>query len=119
MIFLQVCSEEILSEIQDRYLKYNAHAASYTWKYEGRNLDMNKTLEENGVPDESEEFYKLSMNDEQFLPALHLYFNDDLTEAQTEKQKRIMQFCGGQIFLDRVFEQGSMFCCVATSLLSW
>lgn len=42
---------------------------------------MNKTLEENGVLDESEEYYKLSMNDEQFLPALHLYFNDDLTEA--------------------------------------
>ena len=80
-IFPQVCSEEILSEIQDRYLKYNAHAASYTWKYNGRNLDMNKTLQENGVIDESEEFYKLRMNNEQFLPALHLYFNDDLTEA--------------------------------------
>ena len=80
-IFPQVCSEEILSEIQDRYLKYNAHAASYTWKYNGRNLDMNKTLEENGVTDESEEFYKLRMNNEQFLPAMHLYFNDDLTEA--------------------------------------
>ena len=62
-------------------MKYNAHAASYTWKYNGRNLDMNKTLEENGVADESEEFYKLSMNEELFLPALHLYLNDDLTEA--------------------------------------
>lgn len=78
---IEVCSEEILTEIQDRYLKYNAHAASYTWKYNGRNLDMNKTLEENGVADESEEFYKLSMNEELFLPALHLYLNDDLTEA--------------------------------------
>lgn len=46
---------------------------------------MEKTLEENGVSDESEEFYKLSMNDEHFLPAIHLYFNDDLTEAQTTK----------------------------------
>ncbi|XP_068699599.1 cytochrome b5 domain-containing protein 1-like [Montipora capricornis] len=78
---IEVCSEEILSEIQDRYLKYNAHAASYTWKYNGQNLDMDKTLEENGVSDESEEFYKLGMNDEHFLPAIHLYFNDDLTEA--------------------------------------
>ena len=42
---------------------------------------MNKTLEENGVIDESEQFYKLRMNNEQFLPAMHLYFNDDLTEA--------------------------------------
>ena len=42
---------------------------------------MNKTLIENGVDDESEEFFKLGMNEEQFLPPIHLYFNDDLTEA--------------------------------------
>ena len=78
--FFQVCSEEILSEILQRYLVYNKHAASYTWKYNGNNLDMNKTLEANDVIDESEEFYQLSMDEDQFLPALHLYFNDDLTE---------------------------------------
>lgn len=70
-----------MDEILLRYLKWNAHASSYTWKYDGKNLDMNKTLEENSVVDEDEEFYKLSMNDDDFLPALHLYFNDDLTEA--------------------------------------
>ncbi|XP_077991475.1 cytochrome b5 domain-containing protein 1-like [Glandiceps talaboti] len=78
---IEVCSEEIMSEILDRYLKYNAHAASYTWKYDGTNLEMDKTLEQNSVLDEDEEFYKLSMNDDEFLPAIHLYFNDDLTEA--------------------------------------
>ncbi|XP_022109270.1 cytochrome b5 domain-containing protein 1-like [Acanthaster planci] len=78
---IEVCSEEIMSEILDRYLKWNQHAASYTWKYNGVNLDMGKTLEQNGVADEDEEFYKLSMNDDEFLPAIHLYFNDDLTEA--------------------------------------
>ena len=68
-------------EILARYLKYNSHAASYTWKYNRVNLDMEKTLEENGIPDEDEEFYTLSMNDDTFLQAIHLYFNDDLTEA--------------------------------------
>ena len=29
---LQVCSEETLLEIQDRYTDYNKHAGSYTWK---------------------------------------------------------------------------------------
>ncbi len=29
---LEVCSEETLGEILDRYLDYNAHAGSYTWK---------------------------------------------------------------------------------------
>lgn len=78
---IEVCSEEIMTEILDRYVTYNAHAASYTWKYDGKNLDMNKTLEQNKVFDEDEEFYKLSMNDDDFLPAIHLYFNDDLTDA--------------------------------------
>lgn len=77
---LEVCSEEIMSEILQRYLVYNAHAASYTWKYNGNNLHMKKTLQANKVLDESEEFYTLSMDEDQFLPALHLYFNDDLTE---------------------------------------
>lgn len=42
---------------------------------------MEKTLQDNKVKDESEEFYVLGLDEEQFLPALHLYFNDDLTEA--------------------------------------
>ncbi|KAL5013710.1 hypothetical protein ScPMuIL_007980 [Solemya velum] len=78
---IEVCSEETMSEILERYRKYNAHAGSYTWKYNGTNLNMENTIEENGIADEDEEFYKLSMNDDTFLQAIHLYFNDDLTEA--------------------------------------
>ncbi|GFO30738.1 cytochrome b5 domain-containing protein 1 [Plakobranchus ocellatus] len=78
---IEVCSEEIMTEIQDRYMKYNAHAGSYTCKFEGKNLDMSKTLQENGIDDEDEEFYQLSMNDDTYLQPIHLYFNDDLTEA--------------------------------------
>ena len=70
-----------MTEILQRYLKYNAHAASYTWKYDGRNLDMAKNLAENSIQDDDEDFYQLSMNDDTFLQAVHLYFNDDLTEA--------------------------------------
>jgi len=78
---LEVCAEETLEEIQERYFKYNAHAASYTWKFKGANLNMQETLENNDVADESEDFYKLGMDEDQFLPAIHLHFNDDLTEA--------------------------------------
>ncbi|KAH3827149.1 hypothetical protein DPMN_129078 [Dreissena polymorpha] len=78
---IEVCSEEIMTEILDRYLKFNAHAASYTWKYDGRNLDMQKTLQENNIQDDDEDFYKLSMNDDTFLQSVQLYFNDDLTES--------------------------------------
>ncbi|RHZ13793.1 hypothetical protein DYB37_010872 [Aphanomyces astaci] len=82
---LQVCSEETIEEIQYRYidLQFNAHAGSYTWKYldgdEFVPLDMAKTLEENGLPDESLEFEKLGMDADEFKPILHIYFNDDLT----------------------------------------
>lgn len=78
---IEVCSEENMQEILQRYLKFNAHASSYTWKYDGRNLDMFKTLEQNEIKDDDEDFYQLSMNDDSFLQAVHLYFNDDLTEA--------------------------------------
>lgn len=69
-----------MMEIQNRYFVYNSHAASYTWKYCGTNLDMQQTLQENGLPDECEDFYELNMDEDRYLPAVHLYFNDDLTE---------------------------------------
>jgi hypothetical protein len=45
---LAVCAEESLAEVRSRYIKYNAHALSYTWKRLGRSLNMELTLEENG-----------------------------------------------------------------------
>jgi hypothetical protein len=42
---------------------------------------MQKTLQENGIKDDDPDFYDLSMNDNIFRQAIHLYFNDDLTEA--------------------------------------
>jgi len=78
---IEACSEETIKDIQNRYLKYNAHAGSYTWKYDGNKLDMDKTLSENNIKDDDEDFYQLRMNDDEFLQSIQLYFNDDLTEA--------------------------------------
>ena len=87
-----------------RYLPYNSHAGSYTWKFLGNVLDMNLTLEENNVPDERELYAKLNLvrfpppppfpflssyvtgawdaqPDDFYAPLIHLYFNDDLTVA--------------------------------------
>lgn len=77
---VQVCSEETLDEILHRYLRYNSHAASYTWKHNGVNLDMSKTLSENGIPDEDDELDHCRMDRDLFTPSICLYFNDDLTE---------------------------------------
>ena len=78
---LEVASEETLNEIQSRYLKINNHAGSYTWKRMKKPLDMNKTLEQNGVKDQSDELNKLGIGENAYTPTLHIYFNDDLTVA--------------------------------------
>nr|CAD7260824.1 unnamed protein product [Timema shepardi] len=75
-----VCKEDKLSRISERFLPFNSHASSYTFKFETRVLDMNKTLEENGIPDERELFLDLGLEDNFYIPALMIYFNDDLTE---------------------------------------
>ena len=62
---MEVPSEETVAEIRQRYLEYNWHAGSYKWKVlrkdpedpEGgefafAELDLNLTLDENGVVDE-------------------------------------------------------------------
>jgi len=70
-----------MNEILDRYLDLNVHAASYTWKRIGKVLDMQKTLDDNGIPDETDELLELGIDPEEYVPAVHLYFNDDLTIA--------------------------------------
>jgi len=110
----QVCSEESLSEIQDRYLEYNAHAVCVVclprtivivllgflhletygqssryeldtcwewrgWWYVATQLCQYPSTAHNVV--ESDSFETLSLDEEFYVPALHLYFNDDLTVA--------------------------------------
>lgn len=80
---LKVCAEETFAEIQSRYAEYNAHATSYTWKHLLNDafvpLDMARTLDQSGIPDEGPLFDKLHIDSDLFLPTVHLYFNDDLT----------------------------------------
>lgn len=82
---VEVGCEESIEEISSRYLAWNAHAGSYTWKalLDGhfRSMDMACTLEENGVPDDDLEMEGLLLDPDLFLPTLHLYYNDDLTSA--------------------------------------
>ena len=89
---MEVPSEETVAEIRERYLEYNWHAGSYTWKVLRKDeekggeltfveLDMDKTLGDNGVVDEAEEFQELSIPSDYFIPVIHLYYKDDLTTA--------------------------------------
>ena len=84
-VILEVCTEETMQQILDRYMDYNGHASSYTWKAldngDFRPLDMSKTLEQNGIYDETKEFERLRIDRDFYVPVLHLYYNDDLTVA--------------------------------------
>ncbi|MEQ2264600.1 Cytochrome b5 domain-containing protein 1 [Xenotaenia resolanae] len=78
---LEVCSEETLEEILQRFLRFNSHARSYTWKHQGQILDMKKTLAENGIMDDDLELDQLRLDRDIFIPTILLNFNDDLTEG--------------------------------------
>ncbi|KAL0225356.1 hypothetical protein RCL1_003268 [Eukaryota sp. TZLM3-RCL] len=78
-VIVTVCSEETLLDIHKRLQIHNAHCLSYTWKYGEKDLDMNKTLEENGVEDVENEFEELGLDGTEAIPTIRLYFNDDLT----------------------------------------
>lgn len=80
-------TEQTLADIARKYLPYNYHAGSYVWKSlidgEFKPLNMELTLEENGLEDDSEELETLGLDpeNETFLTTILLFFQDDLTVA--------------------------------------
>lgn len=80
---LEVAEEETIGQIAKKFLKYNSHIFSYIRQYNGKKLDFNKTLTENGIPNEElfhDQYGWRSDNDDN-CPTILLYFSDDLTIA--------------------------------------
>jgi hypothetical protein len=71
--------EEPVNAIVERYHKYNAHAKGYVWKHNEKVLDLGATLAENGLVDERKEMETIGINEKDWLPALFLYYADDLS----------------------------------------
>ena len=42
-------------------------------------MDMSKTLEQSGIFDENTLFESMGIDEDQYIPVVHVYFNDDLT----------------------------------------
>lgn len=83
---IKVCTEESLNDIKNRYIDYNRNSNSYTWKIlnpQGQfiTLKTDLTLEQNGIADESDNYMKLGIDEDLYLPNLLIYYNDDLNEA--------------------------------------
>nr|XP_023012692.1 cytochrome b5 domain-containing protein 1 [Leptinotarsa decemlineata] len=77
-VLLNVCCEDTFLRIQERYSFFNSNAESYTWRGIDKNIFMNKTLDENGFPDERDLFTKLGLPQTYYIPTVFLYYNDDL-----------------------------------------
>lgn len=80
---IEVPAEETIEEIQTRYCVVNSHAHSYTWKtVTMKPLDMDGTLDENEIIDDTEKYESLSIpENEWYIPVILIYFNDNLTKA--------------------------------------
>lgn len=73
-----MCNEETLQQIEQRYQVYNSHSESYTWKFLTSVLAMDKPLDGNGIPELAAQFDELSIDRNEFVPELQVYYNDDL-----------------------------------------
>ncbi len=82
---IQICQEETIADVRNRYMEYNLNSNSYTWKAlingEFVLLKLELTLEQNGIKDESESFVRLGMDEDFTVPNIHIYYNDDLNHA--------------------------------------
>jgi cytochrome b involved in lipid metabolism len=78
----EIAEEETVGQIAKKFLKYNSHIYSYIWRYNGRILDFNKTLTENGIPNEDSSHDQYGWrSDNENSPTILLCFSDDLTIA--------------------------------------
>lgn len=80
-VTINVCCEDTFERILERYTLFNSDASSYTWRYLDKNIDMSKTMEENGIPDERDVFTDLGLPQNFYLPSIFLYYNDDMKWA--------------------------------------
>ncbi|KAL1491852.1 hypothetical protein ABEB36_012387 [Hypothenemus hampei] len=85
-VTMNVCCEDTFFRILERYKLFNSDAETYTWRYLDTNLDMSKTLEENGIPDEREKFTELGLPPNFYVPSIFLYYNDDLKWALKDNE---------------------------------
>ena len=85
---LEVPEEETVGEIRRRYANINGHAAAYGLQslvrdafgdWTCRELELSKTLEQNGVPNEASVFEEVDLPSDFCTPVIFAQWMDDLT----------------------------------------
>ncbi|CAB3370896.1 Hypothetical predicted protein [Cloeon dipterum] len=83
MTTLECCTEDSLQKIKDRYsaLGFDVSHSAFTWMsfLTGKELDLEKTLDENNIPDESAHFEELCLPDDLHIPSILLFYNNVIT----------------------------------------
>ncbi|XP_022917689.1 cytochrome b5 domain-containing protein 1 [Onthophagus taurus] len=79
---INVCCEDTISRIMERYRIFNSEPESYICRALNKNLVMNKTLEENGIIDEREEYYRLGLPQSLYIPVIFMYYSDDFKHVE-------------------------------------
>ncbi|XP_034178316.1 cytochrome b5 domain-containing protein 1 [Osmia lignaria lignaria] len=74
-VVIMVCEEDTIRRIQERARIYNENVASYTWKFEGKDIDLDLTLTENNIPDERNRFAACGLSEDYYIPSLMCYYN--------------------------------------------
>ena len=77
---MEVAGEETVADIKRRWIADYGGGSGYVLKVRGQVLELNKTLEQNGMVDERGEMEELGMNCRDFIPVIHLYFDDQVGE---------------------------------------
>ncbi|KAF5298195.1 hypothetical protein FQA39_LY02619 [Lamprigera yunnana] len=74
---INVCCEDSILRIAERYSIFNSDPLSYAWKYFETELEMEKNLEENGVMDERDLLTDLGLPKDLYVPTITIYYKDD------------------------------------------
>ena len=78
-LILSVPEELKLGEIVERYvLRWNRHASSYVFRYNGSKLDLSRSLKENGINPDRDEHLEVGLDEYTLRPTILMEFEDDL-----------------------------------------
>ncbi|XP_018335857.1 cytochrome b5 domain-containing protein 1-like [Agrilus planipennis] len=77
-VTLNVCCEDTINRIMDRYSIFNKNTSSYSWRHNNENMDLAKSLEENGAVDERDDYTHANLPQTLYTPTIYTYYNDDM-----------------------------------------
>ncbi|KAK9881033.1 hypothetical protein WA026_014376 [Henosepilachna vigintioctopunctata] len=89
---INVCAEDTFKRIQERYSIFNKDPDSYAWKYFDKYIDLDKTMDENGIVDDRDKFAEFGMPQNYYVPVVFLYYNDDLKCTEMEEEEEFTYY---------------------------